>query len=48
MAAKMAEKMKACQNKSTNISTDDETQNILAENPEKDIDVWLSTGIKRW
>ena len=39
MAAKMAEKMKACQNKSTNISTDDEIQNILVKNPEKDIHI---------
>ena len=39
MAAKMAEKMKACQNKSKNISTDDEIQNILVKNPEKDIDI---------
>ena len=35
----MAEKMKACQYKSTNISTDDEIQNILVKNPEKDIDI---------
>ena len=33
------EKMKACQNKSTNISIDDEMQNILVKNPEKDIDI---------
>ena len=39
MAAKMAEKMKACQNKSKNISIDDEIQNILVKNPEKDIDI---------
>ena len=39
MAAKMAEKVKACQNKSTNISIDDEIQNILVKNPEKDIDI---------
>ena len=39
MAAKMAEKMKACQNKSTNISIDDEIENILVKNPEKDIDI---------
>ena len=39
MAAKMAEKMKACQNKSTNISIDDEIQNILVKNPEKDMDI---------
>ena len=39
MAAKMAEKMKACQNESTNISIDDEIQNILVKNPEKDIDI---------
>ena len=32
----MAEKMKACQNKSTNISIDDEIQNILVKNSEKD------------
>ena len=35
----MVEKMKACQNKSTNISIDDEIQNILVKNPEKDIDI---------
>ena len=32
-------KMKVCQNKSTNISIDDEIQNILVKNPEKDIDI---------
>ena len=37
MVAKMAEKMKMCQHKSTNISIDDEIQNILVKNPEKDI-----------
>ena len=31
--------MKACQNKSTNISTDDGIQNPLVKNPEKDIDI---------
>ena len=30
--------MKACRNKSTNISIDDEIQNIFVKNPEKDID----------
>ena len=39
MTVKMVEKMKACQNKSTNISIDDEIQNILVKNPEKDIDI---------
>ena len=39
MVAKMAEKMKACQNKSTNISIDDEIQNISVKNSEKDIDI---------
>ena len=39
MAAEMAEKIKACQNKSTNISIDDEIQNILVKNPEKVIDI---------
>ena len=38
MAAKIVEKMKACRNKSTNISIDDEIQNIFVKNPEKDID----------
>ena len=38
MATKMAEKIKACQNKSTNIPIDDEIQNILVKNPEKDIE----------
>ena len=33
MVAKMAKKMKACQNKSTRISIDDEIQNILVRNP---------------
>ena len=49
MAAKMAEKMKACQNKSTNISTDDEFQNIFVKNPEKDIDFvqeWRLKSVK--
>ena len=35
----MAEKMKVCQNKSTNISIDDEIQNMLVKNPENDIDI---------
>ena len=35
----MAEKMKPCQNKSTNISIDHEIQNILVKNSEKDIDI---------
>ena len=39
MAAKMEEKLKVYQNKSTNISIDDEIQNILVKYPEKDIDV---------
>ena len=39
MAAKMVEKMKACQNKSKNISIVDEIPNILIKNPEKDIDL---------
>ena len=39
MAAKMEEKLKVYQNKSTNISIDDEIQNILVKNPEKDVDV---------
>ena len=34
----MAEKTKARQNKSANISIDDEIQIILVKNPEKDID----------
>ena len=38
MAAKMEEKLKVYQNKSTNISIDDEIQNILVKYPEKDID----------
>ena len=35
----MAKKKKACQNKSTNISIDDEIQNILVRNPGKVIDI---------
>ena len=35
----MEEKLKVYQNKSTNISIDDEIQNILVKNPEKDVDV---------
>ena len=47
MAAKMAEKMKLCQNKSTDISIDDKIQSILDKNSEK-YRYWLCTGIKRW
>ena len=39
MAAKMAEKMKAFQNKSTNIPIYDEIQNILVKNPEAETDL---------
>ena len=39
MAAKMVEKMKACQNKSKNKYIVDEIPNILIKNPEKDIDL---------
>ena len=39
MAAKMSEKMKSCQNKSTNTCIDDEIQNILVKNLGKDIDI---------
>ena len=46
MAAKMTEKIKACQNKSTNISIDDETQNILVKNPEKDIELSPDKSVK--
>ena len=46
MAAKMTEKIKACQNKSTNISIDDETQNILVKNPEKDIELSADKSVK--
>ena len=43
MAAKMAEKKKACQNESTNISIDDEFQNILVKN-QRNIEQEVSTG----
>ena len=46
MAAKMTEKIKVCQNKSTNISIDDETQNILVKNPEKDIELSADKSVK--
>ena len=39
MAAKMEERLKVYQNKSANISIDDEIQNILVKYPEKDIDI---------
>ena len=39
MAAKMAEKMKTFQNKSTNIPIYDEIQNILVKNPEAETDL---------
>ena len=39
MAAKMAEKMKTFQNKSTNIPIYDEIQNILVKNPETETDL---------
>ena len=39
MAVKMEERLKVYQNKSANISIDDEIQNILVKYPEKDIDI---------
>ena len=39
IVVKMAEKIKASQNKSTNIFTGDEIHSILVKNPEKDTDI---------
>lgn len=39
IASKVTEKMKACLNKSTNVSINDERQTILVKNPDKVIDI---------
>lgn len=41
MASKMAEKTKKCWNKSTKVSINDESRNILVKNPNKELDIYF-------